>query len=165
MYFKIDHMCLSDWDQVALIYQEGIETDNATFEQSVPSWDSWILNHPPEFCIVARIDDEILGWAALSPTSRRKVYDGVMEVSVYVSEKHRGKRVGLALLKQLIELSEDQGIWTLQTGIFPENQSSIMLHAKCGFKIVGIREKIGKMNGIWRDVVLMERRKHEVESD
>ena len=161
MYFKIDHMCRNDWDQIAMIYQKGIETGNATFEQSVPSWDSWILNHPLEFGIVARSDDEILGWAALSPTSRRKVYDGVMEVSVYVSEKYRGGGVGLALLKKLIELSEDQGVWTLQAGIFPENQSSILLHAKCGFKIVGIREKIGKMNGIWRDVVLMERRKHE----
>jgi len=162
MYFKIDHMCRKDWDQIALIYKEGIETGNATFEQSVPSWDSWILNHPLEFGIVARSDDEMLGWAALSPTSRRKAYNGVMEVSVYVSEKHRGRGVGLALLEKLIELSEDQGVWTLQAGIFPENQSS-MLHAKCGFKIVGIREKIGKMNDIWRDVVLMERRKHEVE--
>lgn len=165
MYFEIDHMCPSDWDQVALIYQEGIETGNATFEQSIPSWDSWILNHPLEFAIVARIDDEVLGWAALSPASRRIVYNGVMEVSVYVSEKHRGKGVGLDLLKKLIELSKDQGVWTLQAGIFPENQSSIILHAKCGFKIVGIREKIGKINGVWRDVVLMERRKHEVELD
>ncbi len=130
-------MYLSDWDQVALIYREGIETGNATFEQSVPSWDYWILNHPLEFGIVARGDKEILGWAALSPTSRRKVYNGVMEVSVYVSEKHRGESVGLALLRKLIELSEDQGIWTLQAGIFPENQSSISLHAmrvqSCGY--------------------------------
>lgn len=131
-------------DQVALIYKEGIETDNATFEQSVPSGDSWILNHPLELGIVARSDDEILGWAALSLTSRRKIYNGVMEVSVYVNEKHRGEGVGLALLKKFIELSEDQGIWTLQPGIFPENQSSINLHEKCGFRVVGIRKKIGK---------------------
>lgn len=107
---------------------------------------------------MARCGEKILGWAALSPTSGRKVYSGVMEVSVYVREEFQGKGIGLALLKKLIELSENNDIWTLQAGIFPENQTSINLHKKCGFRIVGIREKIGKMNGIWRDVVLMERR-------
>lgn len=158
MDFKIKEMKSSNWDQISQIYKEGIDTNNATFETTIPSWSSWISNHIPGCNIIASKGEEILGWASLSPTSGRKVYSGVVEVSVYVSEKHHGKGIGKALLKKLIELSENKGIWTLQAGIFPENEISINLHKKCGFKSVGIREKIGKMNGVWRDVVLMERR-------
>jgi len=158
MDFKIDEMRSKDWEQVSQIYREGIDTSNATFETVSPSWNSWISDHVQGCNIIARKEVRILGWAALSPISKRKVYSGVAEVSIYVCEKYRCKGIGVALLKNLIELSENKGIWTLQAGIFPENEISINLHKKCGFRIVGVREKIGKMNGIWRDVVLMERR-------
>ena len=163
MEFKIERMKLSDWEQVYKIYQEGIDTKIATFETSCPSsWEIWKEYHMPEYNIIACKKDRILGWAALAPTSNREVYSGVAEVSVYVSEKYRKKGIGIALLIKLIGLSENIGIWTLQASIFPENKSSIELHEKLGFKIVGIREKIGKMDGIWRDVVLMERRSNKV---
>lgn len=162
MDFEIKKMKPTDWEQVSLIYREGIETGNATFEKLIPSWDSWVSSHIAGCNIVARKEDRIMGWAAISPTSSRKVYSGVVEVSVYVSEKYQGHGLGRALLKKLIELSENKGIWTLQAGIFPENQTSINLHEKCGFRIVGTREKVGKMDGIWRDVVLMERRSKKV---
>ena len=158
MEFKIEKMKHEDWEQVSKIYMEGIETGNATFETDVPSWESWISKHLPCCNIVARRGNKILGWAAVSPTSSREVYSGVTEVSIYVNKECKRKGVGLALLKELIELSENNGIWTLQAGIFSENEASINLHKKCGFRIVGIREKIGKMDGIWRDVILMERR-------
>ena len=158
MEFKIEKMKHEDWEQVSKIYVEGIKTGNATFETDVPSWESWISKHLPCCNLVARRENKILGWAALSPTSSRNVYSGVTEVSIYVSKECKRTGVGLVLLKELIELSENNGIWTLQAGIFPENEASINLHKKCGFRIVGIREKIGKMDGIWRDVALMERR-------
>lgn len=162
MEFVIDEMKSGDWKQVLQIYKEGIETGDATFEKDIPTFDSWISNHISGCSIVARKNDKILGWAALSPTSNRKVYSGVNEVSIYVSEECRGKGIGITLFKKLIDLSEDKGTWTLQAGIFPENKVSIDLHKKCGFRIVGIREKIGEMNGVWRDVVLMERRSKKV---
>lgn len=162
MDFIIDELKSEDWERVSKIYIEGIETGNATFETDIPSWNSWVSAHISECSIVARNGDNILGWAALSPTSKRKVYSGVAEVSVYVSENYRKKGIGLALFKKLIALSEENGIWTLQAGIFPENKASVDLHKKCGFRIVGIREKLGKMDGIWRDVVLMERRSEKV---
>jgi L-amino acid N-acyltransferase YncA len=162
MDFKIEKMKPEDWEQVSKIYMEGIKTGNATFETDVPSWESWVSKHLSCCNIVARMGDKILGWAAISPTSSRAVYSGVVEVSVYVNEEFKRTGVGLALLKELIKLSENNGIWTLQAGIFPENKASIHLHKKCGFRIVGIREKIGKMDDIWRDVVLMERRSEKV---
>ena len=162
MEFIIEKMKYEDWKQVSEIYVEGIETGNATFETDVPSWELWISKHLPCCNIVARRGNKILGWAAVSPTSSRNVYSGVTEVSIYVSKECKRTGVGLALLKELIELSENNGIWTLQAGIFLENKASINLHKKCGFRIVGIREKIGKMDGIWRDVVLMERRSKKV---
>ncbi len=149
----------SDWESVRAIYIQGIATGNATFAASAPEWRDWDETHLPTCRLVAEADDSILGWAALSPYSRREVYSGVAEVSVYVAESARGEGIGAALLSALIRTSEEQGFWTLQAGIFPENEASIRLHRRCGFRIVGTRERIGQMNGRWRDVVLMERRK------
>ncbi|MBN2410596.1 N-acetyltransferase [candidate division KSB1 bacterium] len=154
----IEKMTDNDWQSVARIYREGIATQNATFETSVPVWELWDKSHLRECRLVARIDGLMTGWAALSPVSDRCVYGGVAEVSIYVTDHQRGKGIGKILLNRLIKESEEYGIWTLQAGIFPENSASIKLHISCGFRIVGIREKIGKINGIWRDVMLLERR-------
>ena len=147
-----------DWDAVRAIYIEGISTGNSTFEQSAPDWETWDQGHLPSCRLVARAGSEVLGWTALSPVSRRQVYAGVAEFSIYVAERARGRRVGAALLKALIELSEREGIWTLQSGIFPENTASLDLCRRFGFRIVGTRERVGCMHGRWRDVVLLERR-------
>jgi L-amino acid N-acyltransferase YncA len=154
----IDPMQPTDWDAVREIYLEGIATGNATFETDVPDWKEWDANHLPGCRLIAREGELVVGWAALSPVSRRAVYKGVAEVSVYVAESAQGRGIGQALLERLVEASEHEGIWTLQAGIFPENAASTELHKKCGFREVGRRERIGKMNGKWRDVVLMERR-------
>lgn len=151
-------MAPSDFPSVRAIYAEGIRTENATFETIAPEWEVWDEGHLRSPRLVARRGDELLGWAALSPVSRRKVYAGVAEVSVYVSERARRKGIGRALLKSLVEASEQEGIWTLQAGIFPENTASIELHKGAGFRVVGTRERLGSMDGRWRDVVLMERR-------
>ena len=148
----------ADWDRVREIYLEGIATGNATFATDAPSWEKWDSSHRPDCRLVAREDGEVLGWAALSPVSSRCVYAGVAEVSVYVSAIARGRGVGRLLLSALVENSERAGVWTLQAGIFPENVASIELHRKLGFRLVGVREKVGCMNGRWRDVALMERR-------
>lgn len=148
----------TDWDAVRAIYTEGIRTGNATFETTVLDWERWNNSHLASCRFVASSDSEIVGWAALSPVSTREVYCGVAEVSIYVAESARGRRVGSQLLAALIAASEEHGIWTLQAGIFPENKASIALHQRQGFRIVGTREKIGRMNGHWRDVILMERR-------
>src|SRR5215472_2251867 len=155
---SIDRMTEKDWDAVRAIYLEGIATGNATFETSAPEWEKWDANHLRSSRLVARSSEEVLGWAALSPVSGRCVYAGVAEVSVYVAERARGRKIGSRLLTALVEASEQEGIWTLQAGIFPENISSIEIHKRCGFRVVGTREKLGIMNGRWRDVVLMERR-------
>jgi L-amino acid N-acyltransferase YncA len=152
-----------DWPAVRAIYLEGIATGNATFEQTPPEWEKWDAGHLPAPRIVARSDDarsdhNVLGWAALSGVSSRCVYAGVAEVSIYVAERARGRGVGRQLMSRLIAASEGNGIWTLQAGIFPENAASIALHQRAGFRIVGQRERLGQMNGRWRDVVLMERR-------
>ena len=147
-----------DWDAVRAIYLEGIATRNATFEQSAPDWDAWDRGHLTCCRLVARIGGEVLGWTALSPVSNRRVYAGVAEFSIYVAERARGRGIGTALLKALIEASEREGIWTLQSGIFPENAASLELCRRCGFRIVGTRERIGSMDGRWRDVMLLERR-------
>jgi L-amino acid N-acyltransferase YncA len=146
------------WPEVLRIYLEGIATGNATFETKAPSWGKWDSGHLPNCRLVAQEESKIVGWAALSPVSSRRVYGGVAEVSVYVAEAARGKRIGRSLLAALIESSEDFGVWTLQAGIFPENTASITLHQAFGFREVGRRERIGKMGDIWRDVVLLERR-------
>lgn len=159
---EIDQMCENDWEDVRRIYLEGIRTGNATFQQDAPSWEEWDQGHVPECRWVARTQGTVIGWAALSPTSNRCVYAGVAEVSVYVSEHHRGSGVGRHLLKRIIEDSEEYGYWTLQSGIFPENKASLELHRKFGFREVGRRERIGQMNGVWRDVLLLERRSEVV---
>ena len=147
-----------EWGDVSAIYQQGISSGNATFETGIPSWQQWDNAHLQHGRIVAILQDEIAGWAALSPVSGRCVYGGVAEVSVYVANTHEGKSVGSNLLAQLVKISEQNGIWTLQSGIFPENKGSIRIHEKNGFRTIGYREKIGKMNDVWRDILLMERR-------
>ncbi len=155
---KIEKMRSDDWEAVRAIYLEGIATGHATFQKEAPSWEEWDLGHNAECRIVARTEDEVVGWAALSPVSSRSVYAGVGEVSVYVSQKHIGRGIGSLLLKSLIEISEQNGFWTLQSSIFPENEGSIKLHINNGFRVMGRRERIGKMDGVWRDTILLERR-------
>jgi phosphinothricin acetyltransferase len=151
-----------DWERVAAIYREGIATGQATFEINVPAFPEWDRAHLPAARLVAHQDDAIVGWAALSTVSQRPVYLGVAEVSVYVAATARGSGVGRQLLAALIEESERNGIWTLQAGIFPENTASLALHYAAGFREVGRRERIGKMNGVWRDTILLERRSQTV---
>lgn len=161
----IDAMQPDDWASVRTIYLEGIATGNATFETDVPDWDSWNGAHLPCCRLVARDGCSVLGWVALSPVSERCVYGGVAEVSVYVAQSARGKGIGRMLLMSLIEDSERNGIWTLQAGILAENIVSLSLHEKCGFRKIGRRERIGKLKGKWRDVVLMERRSSKIGTD
>ncbi|MDF2949743.1 MAG: sortase-like acyltransferase [Sedimentibacter sp.] len=159
MDYKIEEMRASDWTQVADIYMDGINTKIATFQSAIPSWEEWDKGHCESCRLVARVGDAILGWAALSPVSSRCVYAGVAEVSIYIGKQYQGQKVGTTLLKKLIEVSEENGFWTLQSGIIKENISSLNLHKNCGFREVGYREKLGKMdNEKWHDVVLVERR-------
>jgi len=151
-------MTPDDWRQVASVYREGIATGNVTFETDVPSWEDWNAGHLTTARLVAAEDEGLLGWAALSPVSDRCTYGGVAEASVYVAASARGRGVGRALLEETIRVSEEAGIWTLQGGVFPENEASLALLARCGFRAVGIRERLGSMDGRWRDVVLLERR-------
>ena len=146
-----------DWPAVRAIYEEGIRGGDATFEIEPPSWDRWDAAHP-QLRMVAERGDVIVGWAAVSPVSDRCCYEGVGEVSVYVAEAARGSGVGRALLDELVELSERAGYWTLNAGVFPENEASIRLHKAYGFREVGVRERLGQLHGVWRDVVLLERR-------
>jgi phosphinothricin acetyltransferase len=157
---EIREMASTDWDAVSSIYLEGIATGLATFEITVPTWEKWDASHLSfvRLVIISVPDGLVRGWAALSPVSARPVYKGVAEVSVYVASDARGLGLGRALLERLIKESEENGIWTLQAGIFPENQASIALHQRLGFRVVGTREHIGKLNGVWRDTVLLERR-------
>jgi L-amino acid N-acyltransferase YncA len=154
----IEAMQDNDWDVVRAIYREGIATGNATFETDAPAWEAWDRGHLRTCRLVAKADGRVAGWAALSPVSGRCVYAGVAEVSLYVGALARGQGIGKALLVALVEESERAGLWTLQAGIFPENTASLALHRTHGFREVGRRERIGQMNGVWRDVVLMERR-------
>jgi phosphinothricin acetyltransferase len=154
----IEAMQPNDWPEVRSIYLEGIATGHATFETEAPSWEDWDASHCHFARLVARESDRIVGWAMLSRVSRRQVYAGVAEVSVYVAGNSRGKGVGRALLKRLICESEENGIWTLQASMFPENAATISLHRACGFHEVGRRERIGKLDSTWRDTLLLERR-------
>jgi phosphinothricin acetyltransferase len=147
-----------DWPEVARIFREGIETGNATFETEVPSWEEWDATHLPEHRFVAVRDGGVVGWTALLPISSRECYAGVAEVSTYVTAEARGEGIGAELLTAVIDSSERGGVWTLQTGVFPENEVSLRLLRRFGFRVVGTRERIGQLHGIWRDVVLLERR-------
>jgi L-amino acid N-acyltransferase YncA len=145
-----------DWPAVADIYWDGMRDGLATFETEVPSWVEWDAAHLPDHRLVAVTDDEVLGWAALSPASKRRCYSGVAENSVYVARHARGRGIGRALLEKLITGARRAGIWTIQTSIFPENRASLALHHRCGFRTVGTRERIAKRDGIWRDTVFLE---------
>lgn len=151
-------MITADWNIVAEIYRQGIKTGNATFQQEIPNWEDWDSGHLKTCRVVALIEETVTGWAALTPVSGRCVYAGVAEVSAYVAEEFRGKKIGAKLLNKLILESEKSNIWTLQAGIFPENIPSLVIHEQAGFRRVGFRERIGKMNGHWRDIILLERR-------
>lgn len=154
----IEAMAEMDWPAVREIYAEGIATGNATFEKSPPEWTAWDEAHLRRCRFVARLEGKVVGWAALSGVSSRCVYAGVAEVSVYVGQQARGLGFGTKLLAALIESSEREGIWTLQAGIFSENLPSVEMHKNLGFRVVGAREKLGSMDGRWRDVLLLERR-------
>jgi L-amino acid N-acyltransferase YncA len=156
--FSIDALQPEDWEAVRQIFLEGIATRNATFETTAPDWPTWDATHLQLCRQVARAGASVLGWAALSLYSRRAVYAGVAEVSIYIGERWRGQGVGSVLLQSLVAESERQGFWTLQSGILTENTASLQLHLSCGFRIVGRRERIGQMQGVWRDVLLLERR-------
>ena len=146
-----------DWPEVASIYAEGIATRQATFETVLPTWEEWIAAHVPP-TLVASDEAAVLGWAALAPTSGRPVYAGVVWSSVYVAEGARGRGIGRALLDELIRRSAKAGLWTLQAGVFPENRASVRLHEACGFRLVGVRRRLARLDGVWRDVLLFERR-------
>jgi phosphinothricin acetyltransferase len=145
-----------DWPAVRAIYEAGIRS-GATFETGAPTWEAWDASHP-ELRLVAERDGEVVGWAALSPSSDRCCYRGVGEVSVYVGEAARGSGVGRLLLEELVERSEQAGYWTLNAGLFPENEVSLRLHEACGFRLIGVRERLGQLDGEWRDTIWLERR-------
>jgi phosphinothricin acetyltransferase len=151
-------MRADDWPAVATIYAEGIATRLATFETTTPTWEEWDASHLAAHRLVSEEDGDVAGWAALSAYSDRECYRGVAEVSVYVAERARGRGIGRALLGALVESTERDGVWTLQAGVFPENVASLALHRRSAFRVVGIRERLGKLDGSWRDVVLLERR-------
>lgn len=151
-----------DWIEVSRIYKQGIETKIATFETKIPEWAEWDKSHLNTCRFVAQINDKIVGWVAISPVSGRCVYGGVAEVSIYVDSFYSGKQIGTKLLKKLIEESEKNGIWTLQAGIFSENIGSLKLHKKVGFRKIGYRERISKLEGFWKDIVLLEKRSKKV---
>jgi phosphinothricin acetyltransferase len=151
-------MRVEDWPAVAEVYAEGIAGGDATFETEVPSWAGWDAAHLPDHRLVAEVDGTVVGWTAVSPVSGRCVYAGVVEDSVYVAESARGRGVGRRLLAALVESTENAGIWTIQTGIFPENEPSLALHRAAGFRVLGVRQRPGQLRGRWRDVVLLERR-------
>ncbi|WP_238719039.1 GNAT family N-acetyltransferase [Pelagihabitans pacificus] len=162
---EIREMEPSDWHTVSKIYQEGIDTGFATFEKSIPSYEAWDRAHMKSCRFVANDNGQILGWAALSPVSSRCVYGGVAEVSIYVGKNQRGRGVGKVLMERLISESERQGLWTLQSGIFPENTASIKLHGMVGFRYIGKRERVGRLDGVWKDNLLFERRSKVVGID
>jgi L-amino acid N-acyltransferase YncA len=147
-----------DWEAVAEIYWDGMRAGLATFQTEVPSWDAWDAAHLRGHRLVADLLGEVVGWAALSPASTRRCYAGVVENSIYVAQGARGLGIGRALLAALIAGAERAGIWTIQTSIFPENRASLALHERCGFRVVGTRERVAKRDGIWRDTVFLERR-------
>jgi L-amino acid N-acyltransferase YncA len=163
MAYQIRPMLPQDWQTVAHIYEEGIATGNATFQKDIPTWEEWDGSHLKKCRFIAQdTEGGILGWAALTPVSGRCVYAGVAEVSVYVSPQYHRQGVGKMLMQHLIDSSESDGFWTLQAGIFKENIGSVRLHESVGFRIIGLREKIGQLDGVWRDTLLLERRSEKV---
>ena len=154
----VDPLVAIDWPAVRAIYLDGIATGQATFETEAPTWEEWDAGHLPHSRLAARVDGRLVGWAALSPVSKRSCYAGVAEASVYIAASHRRQGIGRELLHSLIAESERHGIWTLQGATFPENTASLRLQQSCGFRIVGLRERIGRLHGVWRDTVLTERR-------
>jgi len=159
---KLRAMTAADWPAVSAIYAEGIATGFATFETKTPDYEAWNKAHMQSCRIVAVQKEKILGWAALSPVSSRCVYGGVAEVSVYIAKTSRGLGLGKQLMQTLIKESEAKGIWTLQSGVFPENEGSIELHKKVGFRYIGKRERIGQSNGVWKDNLLFEKRSQKI---
>ncbi len=155
----------NDWEKVRAIFIEGIQTGNATFQTEAPTWEEWDASHTANCRHVAVLEDQVVGWVALSPISSREAFSGVAEVSIYISGSATGMGIGGKLLEHLIEESEEQGFWTIQSMIFPENEGSIHLHKKYGFETVGTRKQMGKLNGVWRDVVLLERRSSTLGKD
>ncbi len=166
MGIALERMLPAHWPGVRAVYEEGLATGDATFETEAPGWERWDSAHL-RACRLVALDEEgrVAGWAALSPVSARKVYAGVAEVSVYVGRAHRGRGLGRLLLEALVRESEAEGIWTLQAGIFPENVASVALHESCGFRVVGRRERVGRLGGRWRDTLLLERRSRVVGAD
>ncbi len=156
-------MAPEDWPEIERIYAQGIATGDATFETTTPTWEVWDAGHLAAPRLVAEEGGRAVGWAALSPVSRRAAYAGVAEVSVYVADEHRGRGAGLTLLRALVAGSEAHGLWTLQATIMAENDASVRLHVRAGFRLVGRRERIGRLHGRWRDTILMERRSPAVE--
>jgi L-amino acid N-acyltransferase YncA len=165
MALRIDSMLPADWFAVREIYLAGIATRQSTFETQAPAWEAWNASHLSFARLVARQDETVVGWAALNPVSSRHVYAGVAEVSVYIAQDQRGMGLGRQLLEALIAASEANGIWTLQAVMFPENAQSLALHRRCGFREVGRRERIAKLDGVWRDTVLLERRSQQIGID
>jgi L-amino acid N-acyltransferase YncA len=165
MEYQIEAMRETDWEQVRAIYLEGIATGQATFQTEAPAWAEWNAGHLTTPRLVARADNGMLGWAALSPSSKRACYAGVAEVSIYIAAAARGQGIGRALMAALIDAAEQQGIWTLWSSVFPENTASIRLHLQYGFREVGRRERIAQLHGVWRDTVVLERRSQVVGLD
>jgi phosphinothricin acetyltransferase len=158
MEFTIDALTPADGEAVLAIYREGIATGQATFETEAPEWPDWDAGHLQCCRLAARVAGRLVGWAALSPVSRRRCYAGVAEVSIYVAADWRGRGVGSALLREIITVSERNGIWTLQGGLFPENAVSLRMQERCGFRVVGRRERVAQHHGVWRDTLITERR-------
>ncbi|MEW6212380.1 MAG: N-acetyltransferase family protein [Acidobacteriota bacterium] len=163
--FSIDSFAPDDWPEVRAIYLEGIAAGQATFETDAPAWEEWDANHLSACRLVARLEGHVIGWAALSAVSRRSCYAGVAEVSVYVGDQFRGRGIGKALLEALIVESEKHGIWTLQGSTFADNEASLRLQSGCGFRVVGRRERIAQLKGVWRDTVITERRSRVIGLD
>lgn len=162
MQVKLRPFNQADFKDVMTIYAQGIDTGIATFETQIPNWSTFDEKYIHECRIIAEVEDNVVGFAILAPVSKREVYKGVAEVSVYVDEDFHGQGIGENLLKQLISESEGEGFWTLQAGIFPENVASLKLHEKCGFRLVGVKEKIGQLNGKWYDNCFLERRSKKI---
>jgi L-amino acid N-acyltransferase YncA len=160
---EIRRMTRDDWPAVEAIYAAGIATGDATFETAPPSWEEFDAGRMRDHRLVALEGGEIVGWAALSPTSSRTCYAGVVEHSVYVADAARGRGIGRTLMEALVAGADVAGLWTIQTSIFPENEASLALHERVGFRVVGHRDRIAQLDGVWRDTILLERRSPSVD--